>query len=494
MHLQIWRFSMIYYGVSVMLCATVSGPSFCEAKQQILKSLHLVDIIELRLDLINELDDQELHTLITTAQNPILTFRQHKEMSTALWIQKLYSLAKLEPKWMDIDVSLPKTALQTIRKSHPKIKLILSYHTDKNEDLDAIYNEMLATPAEIYKIVLSPENSSEALNYIKKARLLPKPSTVLCMGTHGLPSRVLSPLISNAMNYAAGISAPQVAPGQPKLEELLSYNYSKLSEKSHIYGLIGDPVDRSISHLSHNFLLSKLSLNATYIKFPVTIGEVVTFFSAIRDLPFSGLSVTMPLKTAIFDHVDALDASAQLCESINTLVFRNQKILGYNTDGEGVAKLLKQKNISVNNKHIAIVGAGGAAKAIAATLAMQGATLHIFNRTLSSAAALATCCKGKAYPLGSLENFKTIDIIINCLPPEVTFPWRFPPIVMDINTKPHPSPYLERAQKHGSLIIHGYEMFIEQALLQFALWFPDFLTPESCDSFRNYVKNFMAKV
>ncbi|WP_100934109.1 bifunctional 3-dehydroquinate dehydratase/shikimate dehydrogenase [Candidatus Chlamydia corallus] len=477
-----------------MLCATISGPSFAEAKKQILNSLHLVDIIELRLDLMEELHDRELNILIATAKDPILTFRKHKEMSTALWIQKIYSLARFSPKWIDVDLSLPKAALQTIRTSNPKVKLILSYHTDKNEDLDTIYNEMLLNPAEIYKIVMSPVNSSEALNYIKKARLFSKKSTVLCTGPHGLPSRVLSPLIRNAMNYAAGIDAPKAAPGQPKLEELLSYNYSKLSEKLNIYGLIGDPVSRSISDVTHNFLFSKLSLNATYIKLPVTIGEIDAFFSAIRDLPFSGLSVTMPLKTSIFHHVDDLDNSAKLCESINTLVFQNQRIIGYNTDGEGVARLLKRKNITVDKKQIAVVGAGGAAKAIASILGMQGSDIHIFNRTLSSAETLATFCKGQAHTLDSLANFKTIDIVINCLPPEATFPWIFPPIVMDINTKPYPSPFLKLAEKNGSFVIHGYEMFIEQALLQFTLWFPEILTPEICDSFRNYVKNFIAKV
>ncbi|SPN74139.1 Shikimate dehydrogenase,bifunctional 3-dehydroquinate dehydratase/shikimate dehydrogenase protein,5-enolpyruvylshikimate-3-phosphate synthase,shikimate 5-dehydrogenase,Type I 3-dehydroquinase [Chlamydia serpentis] len=477
-----------------MLCATVSGPSFVDAQQQILNSLHLVDIIELRIDLIDQLHDHELMTLMAMAKEPILTFRKRQDMSRAQWIKKIHSLTKFSPKWIDIDLSFPKATLKAILMRNPRIKLILSYHTDKNEDLKAIYNEMLLTPAEIYKIVVSPLNSSEALNYIKKARSFCKKSTVLGLGTYGLPSRILSPFIGNAINYAAAICAPQAVEGQPKLEELLSYNYSQLSETLNIYGLIGNPITNSISNITHNFLFSRLSLNATYIKIPVALNEVDTFFSLIRDLPFSGLSVTMPLKTAILPYVDYLHESASLCKAINTLVFQNQKIIGYNTDGEGVFQLLKRKNISVDKKQIAIVGAGGSAKAIASVLATQGADIHIFNRTVASGKVLAALCKGRAHTLDSLLNFNTADIIINCLPPEVIFPWIFPPIVMDINTKPYPSLYLQHAKKKGSFVIHGYEMFIEQALLQFALWIPNALNSKNCDFFRNYVKNYLAKV
>ncbi|ANH78827.1 bifunctional 3-dehydroquinate dehydratase/shikimate dehydrogenase [Candidatus Chlamydia sanziniae] len=477
-----------------MLCATISGPTFSEAQQQILDSLSLSDIIEIRVDALSSLSDEELSMLITIAKQSILTFKTSSAFSLTSWIKKIKSLAALAPTYLDIDKNFPKATLKKIQVRHPKLKIILSYHTDTEEDLHTLHREMLLTPADYYKIVLSPTNTSQTLKYIQEACCLPSNTTLLCTGPYGLPSRLLSPFIGNAMNYAAGIQSPRAVLGQPSINELLNYNYTRLTKELKIYGLIGNPLNNSLSHLTHNFLFTKLGFNAIYIKLPVSKDELTPLFSMIRSLPFHGLSVTMPLKTAVLNYVDILDKSATHCNSINTLVLDKRNILGYNTDGLAVVHLLQSHCIPIEHQHVAILGAGGAASGIATALATQGAHIHIFNRTLSNAQQLARLCHGKAYTLDSLPTLNRADILINSLPSQVPFPWIFPSTIMDINTLPYFPPYLQEARKRGVSVLHGYEMFIEQALLQFALWFPDTLTKKDCDLFRNFVKNLLITV
>ncbi|WP_375793099.1 bifunctional 3-dehydroquinate dehydratase/shikimate dehydrogenase [Chlamydia sp. 12-01] len=474
-----------------MLCATISGPSFSEAKQQLLYSLPLVDSIELRIDYLLSLSPNQLKHLVSLAKKPILTLRKHTSFSETVWVERTMELAKLQPDYLDIDKDFPKTALKRIQNQYPDIKIILSYHSETSEHVPDIYNKMLKQQAHHYKIAITSTKSIDTLRCIQIKKSLPENTTLLCMGNEGIASRILSPLIKNAINYASGINAPKVAPGQLSIEDLLAYNYSNLSSEASIYGLIGNPVDRSISHLSHNKLFSELQLQVSYIKILLSSHELKEFFSLARDLPFRGLSVTMPLKTDVLDYIDILDTSVKHCQSCNTLVFNNNKITGYNTDGSGLLNLLKRKNIALQNTHVAIVGSGGAAMAIATTFADSGAHISIFNRTEANAKKLAELCNGNAFPLSSLSENHNVDILILCLPPNVEIPEVFPPVIIDINTLPKETAYTKKAKNQGCQILYGYEMFAEQALLQFSLWFPKKLSEEDSKRFRISVENIV---
>ncbi|QVE49255.1 bifunctional 3-dehydroquinate dehydratase/shikimate dehydrogenase [Chlamydia crocodili] len=474
-----------------MLCATISGPSFSEAKQQLLHSLPLVDSIELRIDCLLSLSLDQLKHLVSLAKKPILTLKKHASLSESVWVERTMELAKLQPDYLDIDKDFPKEALRNIQNQYPNIKIILSYHSKTSEYVPNLYNDMLKQQAHHYKIAITSTKSIDTLRYIRIKKYLPENTTVLCMGNEGIASRILSPLMKNAINYASGINAPKVAPGQLSIEDLLAYNYANLSSESSIYGLIGNPVDRSISHLSHNKLFSELNMKMSYIKILLTSQELKDFFSLTRDLPFRGLSVTMPFKTDVLDYIDILDTSVKHCQSCNTLVFNNNKITGYNTDGSGLLNLLKRKNITLQNTHVAIVGSGGAAMAIATTFAYSGARISIFNRTEAHAKKLAELCNGNAFPLSSLSENLNIDILILCLPPNVEIPEVFSPVIIDINTLPKESHYTRKAKTKGCHILYGYEMFAEQALLQFSLWFPEKLSEEDNERFRISVENIV---
>lgn len=157
-----------------MLCATISGPTFAEAKQQLLHSLPLVDSIELRIDCLLSLSSNELKHLVSLAKKPILTLRKHTSLSEIAWIERTLQLAELQPEYLDIDKDFPKEALAKIQKNYPKIKIILSYHSETSEHIPNLCKEMLRQQAHHYKIAITSTKSTDTLRCIQIKNTCPK--------------------------------------------------------------------------------------------------------------------------------------------------------------------------------------------------------------------------------------------------------------------------------------------------------------------------------
>ena len=396
-----------------MNCVVIKGPSIQEAYAQIQQALSFAKLVELRLDLFHSLDLSRLRQSFTI---PMIFTIKNKE--------HIQELLQFKPEYIDLD--------RDIAREIPETKLIISYHNyeDTPHDLSKIYQCMRKIPAFYYKIAVTAKNSVDALRlcYLKKSDLI-----AISMGDYGQLSRYLSPI-----NYLALDENQKTAPGQFTLQ-----NY--VNSHKDLYGLIGNPVDQSISDKTHNGLIPGI-----YVKMAVKPTELSQFLNYAKQLNFRGLSVTMPLKEVILPLLDEVDPDLP---SVNTLVFKEGRIYGYNTDGKGALKAI---GIPVSNKHIILIGAGGAAKAIALEAKRQQAHVTMLKRKDS-------------FPK------EPYDILINCTPSESPISPEFimpDSIVMDIKTKPQETEFLRQAKIKGCKIIYGYQMFIEQALGQFQLWFP----------------------
>ncbi len=183
----------------------------------------------------------------------------------------------------------------------------------------------------------------------------------------------------------------------------------------------------------------------------------------------------MPLKEAVLPFLDAIDPEAQKIGAVNTLLFEKGKIFGCNTDGIGALNAL-EKTLAVKDKRIVILGAGGAAKAIAFEAHKRGALLTIVNRDAGKARRLAEHFGCKAIGLDRMHACaqEGYDLLLNTTPLSLPIgPADILPTahVMDIKTRPQQTLLLKHAQEKGCPITYGYEMFIEQALGQYRLWF-----------------------
>jgi len=469
-----------------MICIVIKGPSFEEAQQQMNQALKYADLVELRLDGFNEYDFPAIQKLRSDFSIPmIFTLRskqqggiyQHSEEKR---LADLCSLADLKPEYLDIESHVPLQVVNDIRCKYPDIHLIVSYHNflETPENLEGIYQEMRKIPAYFYKVAVSAQDSLDAMRLCCWAKNTDGHVIAISMGPHGQISRILAPIIRSPITYCSLEECQKSAPGQMSPHTLLTrYQYRSLNPNTAIYGLIGDPVDLSISDETHNGWIQANNLDAIYVKIIVKVDQLSDFLQLAKQLPFKGLSVTMPLKESIMPHLDHIDEEAVAIGAVNTLLFKNDGISGFNTDGKGALNAIEQE-CSVKDQHIVILGAGGAAKAIAYEATRRGGDVTILNRNQEKAHQLASRFHCDSEGLDHLRKCgeRGYDILINCTPLSMPIEDQdiFPhAIIMDIKTKPKETSLLKSAKKKGCKIIYGYCMFIEQAMGQFSLWFKD---------------------
>lgn len=476
-----------------MLCVVIKGPSITEAIHQIETALKYADLVELRLDFFNSLETETLKHLRGKFSIPmIFTLRSQQQggnyqQSENCRLDQIRQLAALNPEYLDLESHIPRPFIEEIARKHPQIKVILSSHnfTETPQDLESLYCEMKRSPAHFYKIAVTAHNAVDALRLVSWAKKSDNQLIAISMGLYGQLSRILGPVIGNPITYASLDSESLTAPGQLSAKTLRErYHYRSLTPRTAIYGLIGDPVDLSISDETHNHFMRVCGLEAVYVKIPVKATELSEFLQLAKQLPFSGMSVTMPLKECILPYLDRIDPHALEVGAVNTLLFQNGKITGFNTDGKGALNAIAKKMV-IQGKQVVVVGAGGAAKAIAYEINQRGGSVTIINRDEDKAKELATRVHGHAKGLEQMSECakKGYDVLINCtpLPLPIAFEDILPQaLVMDIKTKPKDTPFLKCALEKKCPVVYGYEMFVHQAVIQFTLWFKERVNASEC--------------
>lgn len=469
-----------------MICVVIEGPSFQDAHQQISTALAHADLVELRLDRFSSLDLAELKAIRSHFSIPMVftlrsqmqggSYRQPEEKR----LTDIRFLLELIPEYFDLESHIPPRFIEKIATDFPKTKRILSYHhlTETPEDLDKIYQQMRKTPAHYHKIAVTAQNCLDALRLMCWAKNSDGKLIAISMGPHGQLTRILSRTMNCPMTYASLVDSQQNATGQLTAKTLCGkYRHHLLTPSTAIYGLIGDPINRSISDESHNDLIAACGLDAVYVKIQVSPAELPDFLRLAKQLPFQGLSVTMPLKEHILPLLNAIDSHAFKIGAVNTLIFKKGLVFGFNTDGTGALNAIGKEH-DVKGQRIVIIGAGGASKALAYEARRRGGIVTIVNRDTEKAIQVATRlgCIGKGLEHITACAKEGYDILINCTPSPMPISADAilqETIVMDITTKPKETDFLKLAIEKKCRVIYGHQMFTEQALGQFDLWFKD---------------------
>lgn len=259
--------------------------------------------------------------------------------------------------------------------------------------------------------------------------------------------------------------------------------------KLKLFALIGDPVGQSLSPAMHNAAFRALGLKCAYIALRVPKPMLADAIAGVRGLDVAGLNVTIPHKISIISLLDELDESANLVGAVNTVKNNRGKLIGFNTDGEGALRALEEKIGSVKGKEVVLLGAGGAARAIAFSLARAGARLTIANRTVPRAQALASAVEQKLstnVKVASLNRaeltkaLKNVDVLINAtsvgMHPKIDKTlvranmMRRGLVVYDIVYKPLRTKLLREARRAGGKTIDGLGMLVHQGALAFEIW------------------------
>jgi 3-dehydroquinate dehydratase/shikimate dehydrogenase len=290
------------------------------------------------------------------------------------------------------------------------------------------------------------------------------------MGQAGVPTRVLAARLGNRWTYAGDA----VAPGQLPAARLLGeFGFRSIKPDATLYGVVGNPIAHSLSPVMHNAGFSALGLNAIYV--PLQARDVDDFVTFARETRMAGASITAPFKVGMLTKVEEIDETAKRVGAINTLVVREGRWFGANTDVDGFLAPLAGR-MALKGTRATVLGAGGAARAVAVALDSQGAAVTICARQASAAREVAALTGGVAGAWPPRPG--SWDVLVNATSSGGGGPIDDPmdgvpldgEIVFDLVYAPARTPLLERARKEGCLTIGGIEMLVAQAERQFELW------------------------
>lgn len=446
------------------------------------------------------------------------------------------------PRYVDIELAALERSANLRQKAllaveHPDqprelaTSMILSMHDFKGRPAGLLrtLERMRREPAaKVLKIAWMARSLRDNLEILDLVAERDRPMIALAMGAAGLMSRVLAPKFGAFLTFASVRPAAVTAPGQPTIEDLLTtYRFRAINPATRVYGVIGWPVEHSLSPLVHNAGFGALDpdgpgFNGVYLPLLVapeweplkaTLGALVDH----ERLDFAGGSVTIPHKEHALRFARersqegwVVDRIATIAGAVNTLVrldgpavragaasAPSARWLATNTDAPAVAACARSAlGDNLAGRRIAIIGAGGAARAAAAGLAEAGANVSLLNRTMEKCGRLAAelnvalATAGleappiSAAPIDDLER-TSWDMIINCtpvgmrggpapdsLPLDESILDRIGPdtVVFDTVYTPRLTPLLRAARERGLRTIEGANMLVHQAEAQFQLW------------------------
>jgi shikimate dehydrogenase len=262
-----------------------------------------------------------------------------------------------------------------------------------------------------------------------------------------------------------------------------------VSGKTRVCGVIGDPIEHSLSPTIHNAAFNNLKLDFVFLALRVKAADLENAVQGMRGLGIHGLNVTMPHKSTVIGYLDEVDSTVKFLGSANTILNKDGVLSGFNTDGVGALKALRENGAELSEKKVLLLGAGGAAKAIAFSLAEEVGELAILNRAAEKAKELAEALGrifNKKIVGGSLssdavaKSLQDSDVLINAtsvgmhpeanrsiVPPQ----WlRSDLTVMDIVYNPVETKLARDAKAAGAKVISGVEMLIYQGAASFEIW------------------------
>jgi 3-dehydroquinate dehydratase/shikimate dehydrogenase len=384
-----------------------------------------------------------------------------------------------------------------LRKSGRTVKLILSSHnfTNTPPDLAATFKKIADDPhADVAKIACTANDINDNFAVFDILKNTTKSAIAIAMKPLGAISRILAPKFNAELTFASLADGKGSAPGQLTLETMKNeYNYDHIGSKTLIAGVVGDPVEHSLSPLIHNLANLHNRADSVYVKFEVirSYDKFCEFIEALRKRPWlnmMGLSVTIPHKTNALqylkDHNEPVDPLAEKIGAVNTLTFHpNGSLSGANTDYLGVLETLRcEAGLAPQNlagKRVVVLGAGGVCRAIVAAMTFAGAEVTIYNRTEEKARSLADDFNCRYQPWESRNNLSA-DIVINGtslglhpnsdispLSADAIEPGM---IVFDTVYNPLETKLFRLARERGAKPIDGANMLVYQAAEQIKIW------------------------
>ena len=487
-----------------LICMTLTGETLQENLMLVKKYDRQIDLVELRVDYLTEEEQLYAKNFPRMTNLPcILTIRRESdggkfdggEFSRTTLFGRILAFAKNDRSrnfaYVDFEDDFHVPSIQDAAMAFG-IKIIRSYHNMNGTVLNIREkcDEMRRTGFEIPKIAFLPKSLADVANMFKEGEGIPYEHILCAMGNEGLPSRILSGFSNSFLTYVSPqetmVNTSNIGHLDPcTLNEL--YNFRSITNHTQLYGITGWPLEKTSSPQIHNDGYRKLGMDCVYI--PVRSSLVSEALNFCEYMGFRGLSVTIPYKESVLYYVNEQSPEVMQIGACNTIVRKNNTWIGYNTDAMGFRRALEEflGETKIKRKKVAVIGAGGAAKAIVYALKQMGAKVCIFNRTIEHARILAErygfeYCQLDAHCARVLDEYSSLIIQTTSVgmnsqgssteenDPLYFYDFRGDEMIFDIIYTPSITPIMKRASLSGCKTCNGYKMLEYQAYEQFKLF------------------------
>lgn len=497
------------------LAVPIAAKNLDKAKQQIKTTKAAgAEMLELRTDYLENLSLDLVKNLIAQAKTatrrplPIIVTCRNAQQGGAidypdhLRIDILTAALKAGVEFIDFEYEnfLPTENQERIQRALSQVskgRLILSAHNfeTKFPNIIKLHRHIQTLyPAAIPKLVYTANHINDCFEAFDLLHRTGGERIVFCMGAAGLISRIIAKKLNSLLTFAKLDDKSATAPGQMTIEQFKTiYRWDSINANTKLYGVIGSPVAHSVSPAAHNTCFADTGENKLYLPLLVEGGkqEFDYFLCNILTrgwLGFHGFSVTIPHKQNALNFVKEnqgfVEPLAEKIGAVNTIIVGpNSKLFTYNTDYaaalDAIIAKLKTTRAKLANLNVAVIGAGGVARAMVAGLSDAGAKITIYNRTIERAEKLAADFDCDFAPFDDLPRLKA-KLLINCtsigmhpdtdatpLPKKCI---KKDMVVFDTVYNPPQTLLLKQANKKGAKTIDGLSMFINQAVTQFKLF------------------------
>ena len=455
-----------------LVCATVTGTDMAELRAR-RDAVAGADLVEVRLDAAGAPDAD---AAIAGRRLPVVvTCRRQDEGG---WFRgseperRALLLAALQAGADYVDLEFAHGFDDVIRRRRGR-NIVLSLHDFAGcpPDLEARVDAMAALDPEVLKVAVTVSRLAECARLAELARRhAGRRMVLIAMGEAGLATRLFPGRFGSCWTYAGD----GVAPGQIDLERLTAeFRFRRIGPNTDLYGVAGRPIAHSLSPAMHNAAFESLGIDAAYV--PLAAADLDDLFDGIQGLGAAGVSVTAPFKVGLMTRVAELDTDATLTGAVNTLVRGAGGWRGCNTDVDGFRAGCA--DVELGGRRVAVLGTGGAARAVALAARRAGAAVTCYGRDRAQADALAAALGVRAAlrPVAP----RSWDMLVNATPvgthpdaeqsafPESSYDGS---VAYDLVYNPARTRFLREASAHGCRTIGGIEMLVAQAIRQIELW------------------------
>ncbi|MDR2500221.1 MAG: type I 3-dehydroquinate dehydratase [Treponema sp.] len=484
------------------ICLCLTGKTLARDLAILHKYRNYADLAELRVDCLEPDERFLIRRFPEQAGIPvILTIRRDVdggyfkggEGSRITLLSKGLAFAEVDRRknfaYVDLEEDLQVPSLEEAARTFGT-RIIRSCHNihGMEEDLNRKLRELRRVGDEIVKVAVSPHTLADTARIFEAAEADRGMDRILLgMGRFGTITRLLAEWLGSFLSYASPLGEadlPAGAPGQLDPQELAElYRFRRINTRTLIYGVLGHPLRATSSPAFFNQVFREENTDAVYIPFPADSLE--SFLALAEKLNIQGMSVTVPYKEAILPRLAGRSAEVDAVGACNTIIRSGGGWMGYNTDSKGFSDSLVEftGKKDLRGKRIAIIGAGGAARAVAAAIYRLKGKALILNRTAARARQLASYYH---FEWGDLDGDgagitgQYNDIIIQTtsvgMEPDIEadplpdYPFSGTELVLDLVYKPEKTRLLQRAEAAGCRIRNGYDMLIRQAQYQYGFF------------------------